>query len=61
MLDSFTANPLPFAIAAVIAVFLLIVSWKVLKGVAKGFVMLILFAAIVGVIAWMALGGPRPS
>lgn len=51
------SNAMPLAIAAVIAVFLLIAVWKLVTGAAKMIVMLVLVAAIIGVLAWMGKGG----
>ncbi len=60
IIDAFVAQPIPFAIGAVVAVFLLIGVWKLMKGAAKVVVILLLIAAIIGVLVWMGAGGPLP-
>jgi hypothetical protein len=60
LLAQFAANPIPFAIAAVVAVLALIGVWKLGKGGLRVVLILVLIAAIVGVFAWMAKGGPLP-
>jgi hypothetical protein len=60
IMSQFAATPIPFAIGAVVAVFLLLGIWKLVKGAAKVVLILVLVAAIVGVLTWMGNGGKLP-
>ena len=60
LLSQFAADPIPYAIGAVVAVFLLMGAWKLLKGLAKVVLIVALLAAIAGILFWMSQGGPLP-
>ncbi len=57
-LSQFAAHPVPVAVGVAVALVLLFGVWKLVKGVAKVILLLILAAAIVGILIWMGQGGP---
>ncbi len=53
LLSQFAAHPVPVAIGAAIALVVVIGVWKLVKGVAKLVLTLMLIAAIMGILVWM--------
>ncbi len=53
LLSQFAAHPVPTAVGAAIALVVLIGVWKLVKGLAKLVLTLILIAAIMGILVWM--------
>jgi hypothetical protein len=60
LLSRIQAHALPAAIGAAVALLVLFGAWKLVKGVAKLVVLLILVAAVACALFWVAKGGTLP-
>jgi purine-cytosine permease-like protein len=58
MRELLLSNPLPIAVIAVVAILVIILGWKIVKGVGRVLLILVLLAAIAVALFWLKGMGP---